>query len=62
VQVALRDADDDGRALLEVHVRPLVWFVWLGPLLLAAACAKAAFAGALPRRSDEQLHDRSLTA
>jgi cytochrome c biogenesis factor len=42
VQVALRDADDDGRALLEVHVRPLVWFVWWGPLLLAAACLRSA--------------------
>ena len=42
VQVALRDADDDGRALLEVHVRPLVWFVWLGPLLLAVACLRSA--------------------
>lgn len=49
VQVALRDADDDGRALLEVHVRPLVWFVWWGPLLLALACGRAALASGPPR-------------
>jgi cytochrome c-type biogenesis protein CcmF len=42
VQVVLRDADDDGRALLEVHVRPLVWFVWWGGLLLAASALWAA--------------------
>lgn len=36
VLVALRDAGDDGRALLEVHVRPLVWWVWWGAGLLAA--------------------------
>ena len=37
VQVVLRDADDDGRALVEVHVRPLVWFVWWGGLLIGAS-------------------------
>lgn len=42
VQVVLRDADDDGRALLEVHVRPLVWCVWWGGLVLAAAAFRAA--------------------
>jgi cytochrome c biogenesis factor len=42
VQVVLRDADDDGRALLEVHARPLVWCVWGGGLLLAAAALLAA--------------------
>jgi cytochrome c biogenesis factor len=36
VLVALRDAGDDGRALLEVHVRPLVWWVWWGAALVAA--------------------------
>jgi cytochrome c biogenesis factor len=42
VQVALRDADDDGRALLEVHVNPLVWWIWWGALLLTAAGVWAA--------------------
>jgi cytochrome c biogenesis factor len=42
VQVVLRDADDAGRALLEVHARPLVWCVWLGGLLLAGAALLAA--------------------
>ena len=42
VQVVLRDADDAGRALLVVHVRPLVWWVWWGGLLLAASAAWAA--------------------
>ena len=46
VQVALRDADDDGRALLEVHVNPLVWWVWWGALLLTAAGLWAAVVGA----------------
>lgn len=36
VQVALRDADDDGRALLQVHVRPLLVWVWWGGLLVVA--------------------------
>jgi cytochrome c-type biogenesis protein CcmF len=45
VQVALRDADDDGRALLEVHVNPLVWWVWWGALLLGAAGAWASVTG-----------------
>jgi cytochrome c biogenesis factor len=45
VQVALRDAGDDGRSLLEVHVRPLVWLVWSGGLLLAAAALLAARRG-----------------
>jgi cytochrome c biogenesis factor len=43
VLVALRDADDDGRALLEVHVRPLVWWVWWGAALLAAGALRAAY-------------------
>ena len=37
VQVVLRDAGDDGEALLEVHVRPLVWLVWWGGLLLGGS-------------------------
>ena len=37
VQVVLQHADDDGRALVEVHVRPLVWCVWWGGLLLTAS-------------------------
>jgi cytochrome c biogenesis factor len=45
VQVVLRDADDDGRALVEVHVRPLVWFVWWGGLLLGASALWWAGAG-----------------
>jgi cytochrome c biogenesis factor len=41
VQVVLRDADDAGRALLEVHARPLVWCVWGGGALLAASALLA---------------------
>ena len=48
VLVALRDADDDGRALLEVHVRPLVWWVWWGAALVAAR--RAAGRATSPRR------------
>jgi cytochrome c biogenesis factor len=55
VQVALRDADDDGRALLEVHVRPLVWFVWFGPLLLAIACFKSALDRTGVRQTDRSV-------
>jgi cytochrome c biogenesis factor len=39
VQVALRRADDEGRALYEVWVRPLAVWVWWGGLL--AACGGA---------------------
>jgi cytochrome c-type biogenesis protein CcmF len=39
VQVLLRQADDDGRALLLVHVRPLVTWVWWGGLLVVAGGA-----------------------
>ena len=45
VQVVLLDADDGGRALVEVHVFPFLLWVWWGALLLAAAAAWAAFAG-----------------
>jgi cytochrome c biogenesis factor len=48
VQVVLRDADDDGRALLEVHVRPLVWCIWWGGLLLAGAALTAAVRAPAP--------------
>jgi cytochrome c-type biogenesis protein CcmF len=41
VQVALRDADDDGRALLQVHVRPLMLLVWWGGLLMVVGGAWA---------------------
>jgi cytochrome c-type biogenesis protein CcmF len=43
VLVALRDAGDDGRALLEIHVRPLVWWVWWGAALVAAGALRAAY-------------------
>ena len=46
VLVALRDAGDDGRALLEVHVRPLVWWVWWGAALIAAGALRARYATA----------------
>jgi cytochrome c-type biogenesis protein CcmF len=39
VQVALRDARDDGTALLEVGVRPLQVLVWWGGLVLVAGGA-----------------------
>jgi cytochrome c-type biogenesis protein CcmF len=42
VQVALRDAQDDGRALVEVHTRPLAPLVWWGGLLLVAGGLLAA--------------------
>jgi cytochrome c biogenesis factor len=48
VQVALRSADDEGRALLEVHVRPLVWCVWWGALVIAASALLAAARTAAP--------------
>jgi cytochrome c-type biogenesis protein CcmF len=41
VQVLLRNAGDDGRALLVVHVIPLMVWVWWGALVLAAAGAWA---------------------
>lgn len=34
VQIALRTADDDGRALVDIHVRPLTPLVWWGAALL----------------------------
>lgn len=43
VLVALRGADDDGRVLLEVHVRPLVWWVWWGAALLVAGALRARY-------------------
>ena len=43
VLVALRSADDDGSALLEVHVRPLVWWVWWGAALVAAGALRARY-------------------
>jgi cytochrome c biogenesis factor len=52
VQVALRDADDDGRALLEVHVRPLVWFVWWGGLLIGASALWGAARIRPPERAE----------
>lgn len=45
VQVALRNAGDGGEALLEVAVRPLVWWVWWGALLLVAGGGWTALAG-----------------
>jgi len=36
VQIALRTADDDGRALVDIHVRPLTPLVWWGAALLIA--------------------------
>ena len=36
VQVSLRLADDDGRALIEVSRKPLVAFVWIGAAMLGA--------------------------
>jgi cytochrome c-type biogenesis protein CcmF len=39
VQIALRRADDEGRALYEVWVRPLAVWVWWGALVTAAGGA-----------------------
>jgi cytochrome c biogenesis factor len=49
VQVVLLDADDAGRALVEVHVFPFLVWVWWGALLLAGAAAWAAIAA--PQRN-----------
>nr|MBA2280583.1 hypothetical protein [Acidimicrobiia bacterium] len=46
VQVVLHSADDTGRALVEVHVRPFLVWVWWGGLLLAASAAWAAVVAA----------------
>jgi len=37
VQVALRDASDDERAILQIGVHPLQQLVWWGALVLVAA-------------------------
>ncbi len=42
VQAVLVDADDTGRALVEIRVKPLVQFVWLGALLVVVGCLGAA--------------------
>jgi len=48
VQVLLHNADDAGRALIVVHVTPLMVWVWWGGLLMAAG---GAWAMAAPRLS-----------
>lgn len=48
VQVALRTADDDGRALVDIHVRPLTPLVWWGAVLLLVGGVVAA--ASRPRR------------
>jgi cytochrome c biogenesis factor len=50
-QVALRLADDDGRALIEVSRKPLVIFVWIGALIMLAALVSALLG---PRRRSDQ--------
>jgi cytochrome c-type biogenesis protein CcmF len=42
VQLAMRTADDDGRALVDIHVRPLTPLVWWGALVLALGGVVAA--------------------
>jgi cytochrome c-type biogenesis protein CcmF len=42
VQIAVRDAQDNGNALLEIHTRPLAPFVWWGGLVLVAGGVLAA--------------------
>jgi cytochrome c-type biogenesis protein CcmF len=37
VQVGLRDADDDGRAVLQIGIHPLQVLVWWGALVLVTA-------------------------
>ena len=57
VQVTLRDARDDGTALLEVGVHPLQVLVWWGGLAVVAAGAFATWeAGARDRRRGETRH------
>jgi cytochrome c biogenesis factor len=57
VQVALRDAGDDGQALLQVHVRPLLAWVWWGALLLVAGGAWAAPSRMLDRCGRQSDHN-----
>ena len=45
IQVVLLDARDDGRAVIEVRVKPLVQLIWLGALLVAAGAIAGAIAG-----------------
>jgi cytochrome c-type biogenesis protein CcmF len=52
VQLALRTADDDGRVLLDVHVRPLTPLVWWGASILALGGTLSALAG---RRNPDRL-------
>jgi cytochrome c-type biogenesis protein CcmF len=49
VQVALRRADDEGRAFYDVGVRPLAVWVWWGGLLTAAGGALTMFPRDPPR-------------
>ncbi len=41
IQVALRRAGDDGVAVFDIAVRPLVWWVWWGAALMAVGLAIA---------------------
>ena len=50
VQIALRTADDDGRALVDIHVRPLTPLVWWGAaiMLLGGLLAATSRSGGTP--------------
>jgi cytochrome c-type biogenesis protein CcmF len=50
VQVGLRDADDDGRAVIQIGVHPLQVLVWWGGLVIVAA-ALLTVVERRPRRS-----------
>ncbi|MGH9113982.1 MAG: cytochrome c-type biogenesis CcmF C-terminal domain-containing protein, partial [Acidimicrobiales bacterium] len=54
VQVALRDAHDDGSALLDVGVHPLQVLVWWGALVLVAGGALSGWEATARRASDRR--------
>ena len=48
VQVVLDDAADDGTVVVTVHVRRLMWLIWLGATAVAVATAALVVRSRLP--------------
>ncbi len=48
VQVVLDDAADDGTVVVTVHVRRLMWLIWLGATAVAVATVALAIRSRLP--------------